>query len=139
MPVSNFTDGLEPDDPEATIWRFMEVAKFRDLIETSTLYFNRADLFGKDKDGGDELEGLPPNEYIHYLGLNPLDIVQRREIDNLMGTLAQDRQTFFINCWYLGPDDKPDMWKRRSTPHEAVAITSRYSLLKAALNQLDDS
>jgi hypothetical protein len=42
--VERFTDGLEPD-PEADIWRFMEIWKFQDLMTKSELYFCRADRF----------------------------------------------------------------------------------------------
>ena len=45
MATELFPDGQEPEDLEAVIWRFMKLAKFRDLIGTSELYFRRADLF----------------------------------------------------------------------------------------------
>ena len=32
MPVEGFTDGLEPEDQNAVIWRFMSLSKFQDLI-----------------------------------------------------------------------------------------------------------
>src|SRR5207244_8538704 len=73
MPVEMFTDGLEPRDKEATIWRFMNLVRFKDLMSTGELYFCRADLFD------DESEGLPPEDYIHVLGLNPLDIRDRQK------------------------------------------------------------
>src|SRR6202795_912682 len=131
MPVSLFTDGLEPDNQEATIWRFMELRKFRHLIETGTLYFRRADLFPDD-----ETEGLPPEDYFHVPGLNPLDIRDRREIDHHIGSIAQFRQGFYVNCWYLGGDDTAQMWQR--CRDDGVAISSRYSLLKSALAELSN-
>jgi len=131
MPVSLFTGGLEPKDPDATIWRFMEFWKFRSFIETSTLWFCRGDEFTADG-----LEGLPPETYHPKPGLNPLDIKDRREIDNHIGSLAQDRQTFFINCWYLGEDDTARIWQGRG--EDGVAIRCRYSALKAALDTLRD-
>ena len=65
MPISIFPDGLEPADPEAVIWRFLDLKKFRDLITTSELYFRRSDLYSKDPNG-DQNEGLPPEEYMPY-------------------------------------------------------------------------
>ncbi len=32
MPVSLFTAGIEPEDPDTPIWRFMEFWKFQGLI-----------------------------------------------------------------------------------------------------------
>ena len=42
MPVKLFTYGLEPEDLNAVIWRFMNRRKFEDLLTTSELFFNRA-------------------------------------------------------------------------------------------------
>jgi hypothetical protein len=131
MPVSLFTDGLEPNDPDATIWRFMEFWKFRSFIETGTLWFCRADEFVVDPS-----EGLPPTEYLPALGLNPLDIKDRRELDHSIGSIAQFRQAFFINCWYLSEADSAQMWQGRGA--DGVAIRCQYSALKAALDALSD-
>src|SRR3954453_13803968 len=83
MPVEMFPDSLEPADPEAVVWRLMNVGKFRDLITTSELYFRRPDLFVDDN------EGLPPEEYMPYAGLNPLDIRDALQLNHHRGSLAQ--------------------------------------------------
>jgi hypothetical protein len=131
MPVNLFTDGLEPDNPDAPVWRFMEFWKFRSMIETGTLYFCRADKFAAD-----ESEGLPPEEYLPFLGLNKLDLIDRRKLDDEIGSIAQFRQSFFINCWYLGEDEAAQIWEGRG--EDAVAIRCRYSALKSALAALSD-
>jgi hypothetical protein len=59
VPVKLFTEGVEPADPEAPIWRFINLGKFKDLLATSELFFNRADRFPQD-----EQEGIPPEEHI---------------------------------------------------------------------------
>jgi hypothetical protein len=43
MPVSTFVYGIEPDDPNTPIWRFLQFWKFPDLM-TGHMYFHRADL-----------------------------------------------------------------------------------------------
>ena len=69
MAVEQFTDGIEPDDPEAVVWRFMELWKFRDLLESGQLYFRRSDKL-EDVD-----EGVPPKEFARQaLDLNSYDI-----------------------------------------------------------------
>ncbi len=103
MPVEMFTDGLEPRDKEATIWRFMNLVRFKDLMSTGELYFCRADLFD------DESEGLPPEAYIHVLGLNPLDIRDRQKLNHDLGSIAQFREGFFINCWHLFTEEAAKM------------------------------
>lgn len=112
------------------IWRFINMRKFRDLMTTAELYFCRADLFP------DEREGLPPEEYLATFGLNPYDVNDRRELLNHIGSDAQFREGFYVNCWYLFTEETYQMWKEYG--NEGVAITSRYQLLKSALNALSD-
>ena len=52
------TNPISLNRAAATIWRFINMRKFRDLMETTEFYFCRADLFP------DEREGLPPEEYL---------------------------------------------------------------------------
>lgn len=125
MPVQIFPDGSEPNDSEAVIWRFMDIGKFRDLITTSELYFRRADLFADDN------EGLPPEDYLPYASLNPLDIHDAVRLNHFKGSLAQDRQAFFVSCWCLSEEPTLEMWGKYAK--SGLAIGSRYSLLKQAL------
>lgn len=131
MPVELFPDGLEPHNPGAAIWRFMELWKFRDFIKTGALFFNRADLFPQD-----EAEGIPPEEYQSVLGLNPMDLRDSQEINHSIGSIAQLREGFYINCWHLFVEESAKMWKQYGK--DGVAICSRYCLLKSALAALDD-
>jgi hypothetical protein len=69
MAVRTFTDGLEPEDLDAPVWRFICLERFKDLVESKELFFNRADRFPQD-----DQEGLPPEEYIPILRLNRYDL-----------------------------------------------------------------
>ena len=86
MPVSLFTDGLEPTNADATLWRFMEFWKFRNLIETGTLYFCRADKFADD-----ETEGLPPEE-VGRLLVAPLEEMVVEDVGQWYGINRLFRQ-----------------------------------------------
>jgi hypothetical protein len=130
MGIETYVDQLEPQNQDAVIWRFINMPKFRDLMTTAELYFCRADLFR------DEREGLPPEEYLATFGLNPYDVNDRRELLNHLGSDAQFREAFYVNCWYLFSEETSQMWKEYGS--EGVAITSRYQLLKSALNAMSD-
>ena len=132
MAVETYPDRLEPENQDVVISRYMSMAKFRDLVATGELYFCRADLFRQD-----ETEGLPPEEYLpKLLGLNPLDLRDRQELDHHIGSGAQFRQSFYINCWHLFRNETDKMWNDYG--EDGVAICSRYSLLKSALDALSD-
>jgi hypothetical protein len=130
MSVEQFTDGLEPQDPDAVIWRFMELWKFQDLMTSRELYFCRADLLGDDN------EGLPPENIVPDLNLNPLDVRDALTIDHYIGVLAQRRRSSFVNCWYLSTEPTAAMWQDYGS--DGLAISSRYSLLKAGLESGKD-
>jgi hypothetical protein len=131
MPVQIFPDGWEPGDPEAVVWRLMDLGKFRDLITTSALYFRRADLFVDDD------EGLPPEEYLPYADLNPLDLRDALQLNHHRGSLAQDREGFFISCWCLSPEPTIRMWQEYAK--DGLAVGSRYRLLKHALGSCEST
>lgn len=131
MGLEDYPDQLEPADQDVVIWRFMDMPKFRDLITTGQLYFCRADLFSND-----EREGLPPEEYLATLGLNPFDINERQQLLHHIGSDAQFREAFYISCWHLFREGTLKMWKEYGD--QGVAICSRYRLLKSALNTMSD-
>jgi hypothetical protein len=113
--IETYPDQLEPSNQNTPIWRFINLRKFRDLMEAAELYFCRADLFP------DEREGLPPEEYLATFGLHP-DVNDRRELLNHIGSDAQFREGFYVNCWYLFREETNQMWKEYG--NEGVAITS---------------
>lgn len=130
MGLETYPDQLEPENQDAAIWRFLNMRKFRDLMTTAELYFCRADLFP------DEREGLPPEEYLATFGLHPFDVNDRRQLLNEIGSDAQFREGFYVNCWYLFQEETSHMWKEYG--NDGVAITSQYRLLKSAVAALPD-
>lgn len=130
MPVSTFVDNPEPTDPRSSIWRYIEFWKLQDLVQTGQLYLRRSDKLE------DEHEGLPPSEYERVLNLNRFDLNDIRERDHIVGSLAQFRQSFYVNCWHLDIGETATMWARYGK--DGVAIVSRYDLLKQVLHPLLD-
>jgi hypothetical protein len=127
-----YPDQLEPENQELEIWRFMPFNRFKDLLSTGELYFCRADRFENDK-----REGLPPEVILAMLGLDPRDVNDRQKLAGYMGTLAQNRESFYVSCWHLFREETLRMW--RDYGEQGVAICSRYSLLKAALSNFSDN
>jgi len=130
MPVESYPDQLEPSDQDVVIWRFMSMRKFVDLMNTGELYFCRADLFE------DKSEGLPPDNYYPFPNLHPLDVHDRRRIDDSVGCVAQFREAFYVNCWHLFRQETWAMWEKYG--EDGVAVCSQYRRLKSALDLMDD-
>jgi hypothetical protein len=131
MPLETYPDQSEPGNHDAVIWRFMNMAKFHDLMTTGELYFCRADCFPND-----EKEGLPPEEYLPILGLNPFDLHDRQNLNDSLGCAAQFREAFYISCWHLFHEETAKMWNDYG--EDGVAICSKYWLLRAALDAMKD-
>lgn len=130
MPVETFVDNPEPTDPRSSIWRYIEFWKLQDLVQTGQLYFRRSDKL----EG--EHEGLPSSDYERVLNLSRFDLNDIRERDHDIGSLAQFRQSFYVNCWHLDIGETATMWARYGK--DGVAIVSRYDLLKQVLHPLPD-
>jgi hypothetical protein len=131
MPIQSYFDQKEPPE-DVEIWRFMSLRKFQDLMATEELYFCRADLFPQDKN-----EGIPPEEYLRLvMGLDQYVLEDEKELNHQMGSLAQFREMYYVNCWHLFRRETPEMWEEFGK--NGVAICSRYELLKSALNGMLD-
>lgn len=132
MPIKPYWSQVEPAK-DVELWRFMDMRKFRDLMASEELYFRRADLYP------DTSEGLPPEAYaLRVLGLDAYDINDRIKLNNHLGVIAQDREAFYISCWYLFGEglETFDMWETYGS--DGVAVSTRYELLYEALNGLPD-
>ena len=130
MPIVPYVNCVEPRE-DAVIWRFMPLRNFRNLMASEELYFRRADLYS------DKSEGLPPEQYAQrVLGLDPYDINDRVSLNHHLGSLAQNRESYYISCWHLYHQETLDMWEQYG--HDGVAVCSNYGLLKSALDGLLD-
>jgi hypothetical protein len=131
MPIAPYVNQLDTKE-DAVIWRFMSLWKFRDLMASEELYFRRADLFS------DESEGLPPEQYvIRAGGLNAYDLSDRTKLNDQLGFIAQNRESYYISCWYLFREETLDMWAAYG--ESGVAVCSTYGLLKSALQDFLDA
>ena len=130
MPVETFVDDPEPNDQESPIWRYIEFKKLQDLVQSGQLYLCRADKLN------DEHEGLPPSEYERIMHPGKYELNEIYERDHQIGSLAQFRQSFYVNCWHLHVEETATMWARYAK--DGVAIVSRYDHLKQVLNELPD-
>lgn len=128
MPIERYPqDDLQPGSDDAVIWRFMPLNRCVELLHTRELYFCRSDKFE------DQHEGLPTEEYARPVcaSMGP-----GTDLDDTIGNLVQQKEAYFISCWYLFDHETARMWGQYGK--DGVAICSRYGLLKAALDAMAD-
>lgn len=95
-----------PDDRDAPIWRFTDLAKFLSLLTRRDLYFHRADLLE------DPFEGA---------------------IWKLYGQdgkrTAEVHGSVFVNSWHRNDHESMAMWKIYGAESSGIALRSTYSRL----------
>jgi hypothetical protein len=118
---------LPPDD--TVLWRYMDFAKFVDLLEKQSLWFTRTDQFE------DPLEGTYTDAEIEHL----------RSLDAKNATLGLPmsdgylrgpkymRTTAYASCWRAGAEESLAMWDLYGKGSGIVAVKTTVGELTQAI------
>jgi hypothetical protein len=120
---------LPPDD--TTLWRYMDFARFLQLLEQKSLWFSRPDQFD------DPLEGTyTDGEVEHLRSLDANSAVTGLSISGgyLKGPKHM-RTTAYVNCWRAGAGESLAMWDLYGKGSGIVAVKSNIGVLKQVLNE----
>jgi len=103
-----------PEDRDAPIWRFTDLAKFLSLLVRRDLYFHRADL------QEDPFEGAIWKLYGQDTKRVPdLPSAARRWLDDGV----------FVNSWHCNAHESMAMWKIYGAEASGIALRSTYNRL----------
>ncbi len=148
--VSNFgyLPALLPPDDAVKIWRFMDLKKFMDIIQSRALYFARADQFDDPFEGargntGDEdlyvetlantiREQIPDQQTLsdETLRENARIVIQSL---NDAGYGSKHMYQTFISCWHRNEVESDAMWRLYTKDlSQGVAIQSTCGRLRDA-------
>lgn len=112
----------KPENPGAKIWRYMDLAKFISLIDTSCLYFCQIDSLN------DSFEG----------SLWPSRLLNRSE-ENSAKLFAEKMRSYYpqlkVNCWHIAENESAAMWKLYSEANAGIAVQSTFSGLCESLER----
>ena len=110
-----------PDD--TVLWRYIDFARFAQLLENRQLWFSRADQFE------DPLEGTLTDGEIRFEPNTAGATPQYR--DATSDPLAQMmRRSTYVNCWRMGSSESLAMWDLYCKGSGSVAITTTVGRLK---------
>jgi hypothetical protein len=101
---------INTPDSDLTIWRYMDLWKFLDIIENNKLYLTRLDQFE------DKFEGRIPIRNVRNLGNNS----QLKKIDSY-SDIALKTSTY-VSSWSIETNETYPLWKIYSDYRTAVAI-----------------
>ncbi|MDP3434115.1 MAG: DUF2971 domain-containing protein [Bacteroidota bacterium] len=98
-----------PVEPDKVIMRYIDLEKLNDMMETSSLFFCRADKFP------DHFEGsLPQKEYESRIRRGFVSGFERLHLNMKKFTL--------INCWHINENESDAMWRLYLKSNEGVAV-----------------
>lgn len=119
-----------PDD--ATIWRYLDFAKFLSLLESGCLYFARADRLGDPFEGSTTRVTVEARkDWMPKQGLPETFAAEFEQIQR------QGTQTHFVNCWHLSDHESEAMWRLYLKSNEGIAIRSTFARLRQALENAE--
>lgn len=129
---SRTTDIFRAPDEDIGIWRFMDFTKFVSMLQNSGLYFVRASHFD------DPFEGSFPEAYgaVREAQLRELGLAEERVnwlLSNQSSFRRWNRHWMLVNSWHMNDLESAAMWHLYSKSDDAVAIHSRYSVLRECL------
>jgi hypothetical protein len=131
----------QPENCDASIWRYMDFAKYVALLRTKSLYFARLDKLEDPFEGsicraeyediverakkGEEDGRLPPDWRGIYF-------------DVLMQAARNGRRSCYVNCWHLNEGESEAMWRLYSQSTFAIAVKSTYGRLRDVIPAPND-
>lgn len=120
---------LPPDD--TILWRYMDFARFLQLLERKSLWFARPDQFE------DPLEGtFTDGEVEHLRSLDAKSTVPGLSISGGYLKGSQHMRTeAYVSCWRAGVAESLAMWDLYGKGSGIVAVKTNVGDLKQALNE----
>lgn len=111
---------------ETTIlWRYLDTAKFLDLIHNQRLFFIRGDQLEDKFEGAftTSIRQAIDNSY----EINKISFTAREWNSRL-------REKVFLNCWHANINDNMAMWKIYGRSENSIAITTTVQKLRDTIN-----
>jgi hypothetical protein len=117
-----------PTDINVKIWRYMDLSKYLSLLDSSALFFSRADLLGDPYEGATSHANriIRPSVY----GAD----VDHSMFEGMSSIQQWIRQWTFINCWHMNEIESYAMWRIYARTSDAVAIQSTFARLQRVLS-----
>lgn len=116
-------------EPEETLWRYMDIFRLMDLLQTSELHMTRADQMEDQWEGS---RGVVLGD----MGMSVQDeSSMNSDLPTELSTL--ERMAVFLNSWYRGEGESYAMWKLYGAAGKGVAVKTTLSRLERALKPVE--
>jgi len=140
--TTNHPSFMQPSDPTATLWRYMDLSKFAALLQRRALAFARADQLGDPFEGS-----LPqPNANLKADVMavrksapdeDPFKGLSDEAVESIFEAKSTARRTMltmvFVNCWHINNNESAAMWKVYAKSSDAICVRTNYNALVSVL------
>ncbi|MFC5051076.1 hypothetical protein ACFPK9_10710 [Rubritalea spongiae] len=120
--------------PSQPLLRYMDLWKFKDLLETKSLYFSRADKFE------DPLEGTLSEKSVYRTSTS--DVSQDSVISYSADAYEREleyrdtaKAATFVNCWHINEDESQEMWEAYTSSTSSMLLITTAEKLTASLHE----
>ncbi len=121
----------QPDDN--FIWRYLDLPKLIDLLQTQSLHFARVSLLKEDPFEGWFTEGDSKLLLRHFTAVKTNGKEEEEHARNMLEVIVHSgKNSAYINCWHAGDAESVALWKQYGTEAGAMAIQSTYEKLASA-------
>jgi len=122
MPYEPHPDLITPPG-ETVLWRYMDFARFVEMLESRTLWFVRLDQLG------DPLEGTHTDAELAGIRNHLLETQAKA----LIGCFRSARSEVYISCWRSGASESLAMWDLYGKGSGIVAVKSTVGRIRKAV------
>jgi hypothetical protein len=126
---------VQPDNLNATLWKYMDLPEFLYLLQEKRLWFTRMDLLGDPFEGSIEtrvLDNLPlaGTPDMPAAAKPTIERLQRQVLRNFIRT---QKMSSFISCWTEEQRELMALWRSYKRSDFSLAIKTTYSTLRDQL------
>lgn len=132
MANTNHNYGTQPTE-NLQLWRYMDFAKFANLLSSSSLFFTRADIFEDTHEGIWNKGTLRKILNIKPSHSSMSDVRPHSYTNEAIKFQRKMRKEVFINCWHISEYESDAMWKLYGLSNQTIAIKTTYNQLNEAL------
>jgi hypothetical protein len=142
---------------ETRLWRYMDFAKYVNLLASQGLYFSRADMFDDICEGAKGVKrnkkkwdeyflnyfrsalGSLPEGYVNRLSDQDMDLKTNKLLKQLENGGLRNKRCTFINCWHENELESEAMWRLYSSHLEnAIVIKTSFKKLYLSMGRNPD-
>jgi len=116
-------EGFEQINDEDVLWRYMDLARYLDLLIRKQLFFTRIDQFEDPFEGKYNVFGRQKQQQI-------------KEYSHLAEAHSRKRIAFTVNTWHQNSDENYAMWNIYARSY-GVAVQTSYKNLKGSFHKTD--